>query len=63
MSDGRASGASADEPSLEQQLFRLALANSMQDASSNPNAHPPRDSLQQLTTGSAGSRIALLKEE
>ena len=58
-------GAADDAVTLEEQLFRLALMNSMQDASSKPRAPPPasKDSLAQLTTGRAGSRQALLKEK
>jgi hypothetical protein len=58
-------GAADDAVTLEEQLFRLALMNSMQDASSKPRAPPPasKDSLAQLTTGRAGSRKALLKEK
>jgi hypothetical protein len=58
-------GTSDDTVTLEEQLFRLALMNSMQDASSKPRAPPPasKDSLSQLTTGRAGSRKALLKEK
>ena len=46
-------------------MLRLALMNSMQDASSKPKAPPPasRDSLSQLKTGRAGSRKALLTEK
>jgi hypothetical protein len=60
-----AHGAADDTLTLEEQLFRLALMNSMQDASSKPRAPPPasKESLAQLTTGRAGSRKALLKEK
>ena len=63
--EGQSSAASDQMMTLEEQLFRLALMNSMQDASSRPKAPPPasKQSLAQLTTGRAGSRKALLKEK
>jgi hypothetical protein len=63
--NGESFAASDEMMTLEEQLFRLALMNSMQDASSRPKAPPPasKQSLAQLTTGRAGSRKALLKEK
>jgi hypothetical protein len=63
--DGAASSSAEESVTLEEQLFRLALMNSMQDPSSKPSAPPPasQQCLSQLTTGRAGSRKALLKEK
>ena len=62
---GESSAAPDEALTLEEQLFRLALMNSMQDGTSRPKAPPPasKQSLAQLTTGRAGSRKALLKEK